>query len=285
MKKIIRTMIVIFIVGMNVNIKVIASGGNVTGWKDKNSQEIIEHNGKYYGYHNENGVRHYHQVKWNEEQQKWEIEKAAVYYDENFNITNTLNNSKQDRKEVQYIESIDGDTAKFKIDGKQITVRFLGIDTPETVHPTKGEEEYGKEASNYTKEILENAKKIEIEYDSNSSEKDKYERHLAWIWVDGILLQEKLIKNGLATTYMLQYNYKYAWILQEQEEKAKEEKMGIWSDKVENNNGEQESIDNQENEKDENKQNIYYMLIGVTVIILGLVAVILEKNNKKKKVK
>ena len=284
MKKIIRTMIVIFIVGMNVNIKVIASGGNVTGWKDKNSQEIIENNGKYYGYHNENGVRHYHQVKWNGEQQKWEIEKAAVYYDENFNITNTLNNSKQDRKEVQYIESIDGDTAKFKIDGKQITVRFLGIDTPETVHPTKGEEEYGKEASNYTKEKLQNANKIELEYEQTVL-KDKYERDLAWIWVDDELLQEKLISSGLAKTSELHNTYKYAWILQEQEEKAKEEKIGIWSDKVENNNVGQENIDNQVNENNENKQNTYYMFIGVTVMILGLVAVILEKYNKKKKVK
>jgi len=284
MKKIIRTMIVIFIVGINVNIKVIASGGNITGWKDRNSQEIVEHNGKYYGHHNENGVRHYHQVKWNEEQQKWEIEKAAVYYDENFNITNTLNNSKQDRKEVQYIESIDGDTAKFKIDGEQITVRFLGIDTPETVHPTKGEEEYGKEASNYTKERLQNANKIELEYEQTAL-KDKYERDLAWIWVDDELLQEKLISSGLAKTSELHNTYKYAWILQEQEEKAKEEKIGIWSDKVENNNVGQENIDNQVNENNENKQNIYYMLIGVTVIILSLVAVILEKYNKKKKVK
>lgn len=284
MKKIIRTMIVIFIVGMNVNIKVIASGGNITGWKDRNSQEIVEHNGKYYGYHNENGVRHYHQVKWNEEQQKWEIEKAAVYYDENFNITNTLNNSKQDRKEVQYIESIDGDTAKFKIDGEQITVRFLGIDTPETVHPTKGEEEYGKEASNYTKERLQNANKIELEYEQTAL-KDKYERDLAWIWVDDELLQEKLISSGLAKTSELPNTYKYAWILQEQEEKAKEEKIGIWSDKVENNNVGQENIDNQVNENNENKQNTYYMFIGVTVIILGLVAVILEKYSKKKKVK
>ena len=186
---------------------------------------------------------------------------------------------------MKYVESVDGDTAKFELNGEKITVRFLGIDTPETVHPTKGEEFYGKEASNFTKEILENAKKIEIEYDSNSSKKDKYERHLTWIWVDGILLQEKLIKNGLAATYMLQYNYKYAWILQEYEEKAKEEKIGIWSDKVKNNNGEQENIDNQANENNENKQNTYYMFIGVTVIILGLVVVILEKYNKKKKVK
>ena len=252
-------------------------------WKDKNSSEIIEHDGKYYGYHNQDGTKHYHQVEWNEEKQRWEITKTAVYYDENFNITNTINDIKQEKIEVKYVESVDGDTAKFELNGEKITVRFLGIDTPETVHPTKGEEFYGKEASNFTKEILENAKKIEIEYDSNSSEKDKYERHLAWIWVDGILLQEKLIKNGLATTYMLQYNYKYAWILQEQEEKVKEEKIGIWSDKVENNNGEQENIDNQVNEKEENKQNIYYIFIGITVIILGLVAVILEKYSKKKK--
>ena len=37
------------------------------------------------------------------------------------------------------------------------------------------------------------------------------------------------------------------------------------------------------NEKEENKQNIYYIFIGITVIILGLVAVILEKYSKKKK--
>ena len=285
MKKLKKTLMIMLSLLMICEIKVVAHGGNITGWKDKNSSEIIEHDGKYYGYHNQDGTKHYHQVEWNEEKQRWEITKTAVYYDENFNITNTINDIKQEKIEVKYVESVDGDTAKFELNGEKITVRFLGIDTPETVHPTKGEEFYGKEASNFTKEILENAKKIEIEYDSNSSEKDKYERHLAWIWVDGILLQEKLIKNGLATTYMLQYNYKYAWILQEQEEKVKEEKIGIWSDKVENNNIGQENIDNQVNENNENKQNIYYMLIGVTVIILSLVAVILEKYNKKKKVK
>ncbi|MCI8392904.1 MAG: thermonuclease family protein [Clostridia bacterium] len=283
MKKLKKTLMIMLSLLMICEIKVVAHGGNITGWKDKNSSEIIEHDGKYYGYHNQDGTKHYHQVEWNEEKQRWEITKTAVYYDENFNITNTINDIKQEKIEVKYVESVDGYTAKFELNGEKITVRFLGIDTPETVHPTKGEEFYGKEASNFTKEILENAKKIEIEYDSNASEKDKYERHLAWIWVDGILLQEKLIKNGLATTYMLQYNYKYAWILQEQEEKVKEEKIGIWSDKVENNNGEQENIDNQVNEKEENKQNIYYIFIGITVIILGLVAVILEKYSKKKK--
>lgn len=199
MKKIIRMLIILLMLIMMLNnIEAIAHGGNITGWKDKNSLEITQYNGKYYGYHNKDGVRHYHQVQWNEEKQKWEIVKTAVCYDENFNIINNTSNLSNERIEVKYSESVDGDTAKFKLDEEIITVRFLGIDTPETVHPSLGEQPYGKEASNYTKEKLQNANKIELEYDSNSSKTDKYGRHLAWIWVDDSLLQEELIREGLA---------------------------------------------------------------------------------------
>ena len=81
----------------------------------------------------------------------------------------------------------------------------MGIDTPETVHTQKEEQPYGQEASNYTKTRLENGDKIELEYDSNSSEKDKYGRDWAWIWIDDSLLQEELVKNGLARTYIKLY--------------------------------------------------------------------------------
>lgn len=158
---------------------------------------------------------------------KWEILKTAVCYDENFNIINTTNSN--EKIEVLYKSSIDGDTAKFELDGEIITVRFLGIDTPETVHPTLGEEPYGKEASNYTSEKLRLANKIELEYDENVSKTDKYGRHLAWVFIDDVLLQEELIKNGLAKTYMLQDNYSYAWCLQEKQENARKNDLGIWS--------------------------------------------------------
>lgn len=235
MKKYSRVSILVLIIVMISSVKVTAHGGNITGWKDRNSSEIIEYNGKYYGYHKQNGMKHYHQVIWNEEKQKWEIYKAAVYYDENFNIINEIDNSDKEKIEVEYSESVDGDTAKFKSNKEIITVRFLGIDTPETVHPSLGEQPYGKEASEFTKLKLQNAKKVEIEYDSNSSKTDKYERHLAWIWVDNSLLQKELVEQGLAKTYMLNNDYKYAWILQESEEQAKEEKLGIWSEDIKNN--------------------------------------------------
>ena len=263
-----------------IKIRLYAHGGNITGWNNKNSTEITEYNGKYYGYHKQNKVRHYHQVEWNEEEQKWQIIKTAVYYDEHFNIINTINNSNTTKIEVKYSKSVDGDTAKFELDGKEITVRFLGIDTPETVHPTKGEEPYGKEASNYTKGKLENAHKIEIEYDENASETDKYERPLVWVWVDDTLLQEELISNGLARTYMLQDNYKYAWMLQENEEKAKEEKVGIWSEEAKT----QENVIVENIESEDNTTGF----AGLIVIVISLIVAILfgkikQKNKRDKK--
>lgn len=205
----------------------LAHGGNVTGWKDKNSSSITFYNGNYYGYHNKDGVRHYHQVQWDTSKQKWEILKTAVCYDENFNIINT--SSSNEKIKVLYKSSVDGDTTKFELNGEIITVRFLGIDTPETVHPTLGEEPFGKDASNFTSEKLKSANKIELEYDESASKTDKYGRHLAWVFVDDVLLQEELIKNGLAKTYMLQDNYTYTWCLQEKEEVARKNGLGIWS--------------------------------------------------------
>ena len=280
MRNINKVIVLVLILVTLFNIRVYAHGGNITGWNNKNSTEITEYNGKYYGYHKQNKVRHYHQVEWNEEEQKWQIIKTAVYYDEHFNIINTINNSNTTKIEVKYSKSVDGDTAKFELDGKEITVRFLGIDTPETVHPTKGEEPYGKEASNYTKGKLENAHKIEIEYDENASETDKYERALVWVWVDDTLLQEELISNGLARTYMLQDNYKYAWMLQENEEKAKEEKVGIWSEEAKT----QENVIVENIESEDNTTGF----AGLIVIVISLIVAILfgkikQKNKRDKK--
>ena len=134
--------------------------------------------------------------------------------------------------QVEYYQAIDGDTAKFKLNGKIVTVRLLGINTPEVTGPYREEEPYGKEASSYTKEKLKNASIIEIEYDENANQKDKYERHLAWVWIDGILLQEELMKEGLATSYMLKNDYKYAEKIKLAEENAKSNKYGIWSENI-----------------------------------------------------
>ena len=134
-----------------------------------------------------------------------------------------------EKKEVTFSKCVDGDTASFILDNEEIKARFLAIDTPETVHPTKGEEPFGKEASNYTCDKLTNAKKIVIEYDDGSSKLDKYKRHLVWVYYDDNFLQEELLEKGYAKVAYLYGNYAYTDELKKVEGKAKEEKIGIWN--------------------------------------------------------
>lgn len=279
MKKI-KNAIMIIVMLICVSNVSFAHGGNITGWKDKNSKNITEYNGKYYGYHKEDGVIHYHQVKWDEENQKWIIVMPAVYYDENFNKIENDYDEETNKIEVELVEAVDGDTAKFKMDGEQIIVRFLGINTKETVDPEIGEEAWGKEASDFTKEKLKNATKIELEFDSSADEKDKYDRYLAWIWVDDVLLQNLLVEKGLAENYMLQNNYKYAGILQESEETAKNNKIGIWSDEtsnIQNNKNENQIIENNNIEND----NFLYVIMGFIIILI--ISIFNIAYNKKKR--
>ncbi len=118
----------------------------------------------------------------------------------------------------QYVH--DGDTAVFFLDdGEQVICRFLAIDTPEV-----GEEGYD-EAKRYTDNALEKASKIVLELDPNSERYDKFDRLLAWVWVDGDLLQAQLVENGLARVGYIYHNYLYLdHLLEIEKNVTKEEK-------------------------------------------------------------
>lgn len=137
---------------------------------------------------------------------------------------------KAEKISVKFNSCVDGDTIKIDMDGKIETLRFLAIDTPEVKHPTKGVEPYGNESSEYTCDKVTNAKKIEIEYDSNSDKRDKYDRLLAWVYIDDSLIQKDLLSLGYAKIAYLYGDYKYIDELYDVEEKSKEEKKGLWSE-------------------------------------------------------
>ncbi len=159
--------------------------------------------------------------------------------------------------EVTLDKCVDGDTAWFNLDNERIKTRFLAINTPESTNKI---EAYGKEASNYTCNMLTNAKKIEIEYDNNSDKFDKYDRHLVWVFVDDTLLQEKLLEEGLAEIKYIYGDYKYLDELKKVESTAKKNKVGMWSDS-----------------KDD--YSIYLIIIGAIIIILVF---IFSKKGRKK---
>lgn len=125
---------------------------------------------------------------------------------------------------------VDGDTAWFQVveDGIQIThkVRFLNIDTPETVHPDKEVQPGGPEASAYVKAALE-GKNVWLEYDLDRL--DKYDRQLCHIWLeDGTLFNLRLVELGLARVTFYEPNYRYNKFFTAAESAAREAQCGLW---------------------------------------------------------
>ncbi len=130
--------------------------------------------------------------------------------------------------EVSLYTSIDGDTAHFTQSGTSviIKVRFLGVDTPES---TGLIEEWGKAASTFTEEALTNATTIVLESNGSAPEVDGNGRHLAWVWVDGKLLNLMLIQEGLAKVSNVDGS-DYNSVLYDADLQSQKLKLKIWSD-------------------------------------------------------
>lgn len=117
---------------------------------------------------------------------------------------------------------VDGDT--IIIDNNE-KVRLIGVDTPETVHPNKPVEFFGKEASAFTKRMVE-GKKVRLEYDWEK--KDKYGRTLAYVYLDdGTFLNAEIIKQGYGFAYT-KFPFKYLEEFRQYEMEAIENRKGLW---------------------------------------------------------
>ena len=137
-------------------------------------------------------------------------------------------------REVTFVQCVDGDTAWFLIDGKKEKVRFLAIDAPEIAHDDKDADYYGDNASEYVCKVLKDAKSISLEYDVHSEVRDKYDRLLAWVFIDGENLNQLLVERGYAMVRYVYGDYSYLDDLCDSQEKAYDKKLGIW--KYEQNN-------------------------------------------------
>lgn len=187
------------------------------------------------------------------------------------------------KEQVQFSSCVDGDTIKITSNNKIYTVRMLAIDTPESVHPTKGVEYYGKEASEYTCNLIKNAKKIELEYDDNSDKTDKYDRLLAWVFVDDILLQKELVANGYAKIAYLYDDYKYTKELETNQELASAKGIGIWDKEAEALYNKKNNIEvNKSVEVSDNYSTKEIIIIGILLLIIVFVG---DKTIKKKAMK
>src|SRR5690606_35315091 len=127
------------------------------------------------------------------------------------------------------VRVIDGDTIVIDKDGMDETVRFIGIDTPETVHPSKLVQCFGQEASRVTKEWLE-GRSVSLEIDPVEGERDKYRRLLGYVYRDdGLFVNLELIRQGYAYEYTYNLPYRYQAEFHNAEIEARAEEAGLWS--------------------------------------------------------
>lgn len=117
---------------------------------------------------------------------------------------------------------VDGDT--IKLESGEV-VRYIGIDTPETVDPRKPVQCFGKEASAKNRELVE-GKEVKLEKDVSNT--DKYDRLLRYIWLDGVLINELLVREGYAKSYSYPPDIKYQDRIVAAQKLAREENKGLW---------------------------------------------------------
>lgn len=148
-----------------------------------------------------------------------------------------LSNTKH---EATLIAVVDGDTLIMELDGSNVKIRLIGIDTPESVHEDDSKNTiYGTYASDHTKALLANTTTLYLEYDEDIE--DDYGRLLAYVWLEDTdeeseeeiktkMLNARILADGYAIDKEYPPNIKYSNIFEDICSSAKNSKAGLWGD-------------------------------------------------------
>jgi micrococcal nuclease len=128
---------------------------------------------------------------------------------------------------ARVVDVLDGDTIVVTLaGGGRDTIRLLGVDTPETHHPTKPVECYGPEAAAYTTRRL-LGEVVALEGDVET--RDIYGRRLAYVVLDGERFNDELLRRGYARLLVIAPNRGHAHDLLAAELAARDDQRGLWS--------------------------------------------------------
>lgn len=119
---------------------------------------------------------------------------------------------------------VDGDTLLLKGGTR---VRLIGVNTPETKHPDRPPEPWGREASEFTRRQVEH-REVTLQFDRER--RDRYRRVLAYVYVGDRCLNEEIIRAGYSRAEtQFPYSNRMKKRFREAESEAREQLRGIWS--------------------------------------------------------
>lgn len=131
----------------------------------------------------------------------------------------------QGRTNALVTSVIDGDTIEVRFRGRPLTVRLIGIDTPESVAPGEPVQCYALEASAYTTERLD-GERVRLEFDAERT--DPFGRTLAYAWLGDELFNETLVREGYAFVTTFPPNVRYVDRFRAAQRGARSADRGVW---------------------------------------------------------
>lgn len=126
------------------------------------------------------------------------------------------------------VEVSDGDTFEVIMAGERQDIRLVGVDTPETQHPSKPVQCFGPQASDFVTELIE-GESVKLIADARQPSRDQYGRLLRYVELeDGRELNELLVREGYA--FATNFNTEKKILLKGLETKARSQNKGLWSE-------------------------------------------------------
>ena len=129
------------------------------------------------------------------------------------------------------VRTVDGDTIYVRLASGVEKVRYIGIDTPEVHHPTRGAEPGGREATRLNRRLV-GDRPVRLEPDVQL--RDRYGRLLAYVWVkraDGVevMVNAELVRLGYAAVMTVPPNVRHAELFRKLAADARENHRGLWA--------------------------------------------------------
>ncbi|MGH7301376.1 MAG: thermonuclease family protein [Candidatus Rokuibacteriota bacterium] len=126
---------------------------------------------------------------------------------------------------------VDGDTVHVRLRDRVEKVRYIGIDTPETHHPRRGEEPGGREATKVNRRLIGHHS---VRLESDVQLRDRYGRLLAYVWVKGrdgddLMVNAELVRLGYAQVMTVPPNVRHAELFRKLQVDAREHRRGLWA--------------------------------------------------------
>ena len=128
---------------------------------------------------------------------------------------------------VSVLRAVDGDTIEVRIEGETEDVRYIGVDTPESVKPGEPVECFGLEASHFNERLVE-GERVRLVFDREH--RDAYDRLLAYVYLEDLFVNAELVRRGYATTLTIEPNDRFADLLARLERRAGAAGRGLWSE-------------------------------------------------------